>query len=80
VVPAAKPVDTTARRPARQEPVRETRRSGTQVAAAADVAAAVERVAPPTQDLLRAEPPRVPAVNPARADDLAGSEETPVVD
>lgn len=80
VVPAAKPVVTTAQRPARQEPVRETRRSGTQVAAAADVAAAVERVAPSPQELVRAEPPKVPPVIPARADGLAGSEETPVVD
>ena len=76
VVPAAKPVVTTARRPSRQEPVQETRRSSTQVAAAADAAPAMERVAPPPRELVRAEPPRVPAVIPARPGDLAVSEET----
>jgi hypothetical protein len=80
VAPAAKPVVTAARRPSGQEPVQETRRSSTRVAAAADVAAAVERVAPPPQELVRAEPPRAPAVIPAQADNLAGSEETQVVD
>jgi hypothetical protein len=80
VAPAAKPAVTAARRPARQEPVRETRRSGTQVAAAADVAAAAERVAPPPQELVRAEHPGVPAVIPARPDDPAVSEDTRAAD
>jgi hypothetical protein len=80
VVPAAKPAVTTALRPARREPVRETRPSGTHVAAAADVAAAVERAAPPQQDVVRAELPRAPAVTPARSEDFTGSEETPSAD
>lgn len=80
VVPAAKPAVTAARPPSRQEPVREMRRSSTQVAAAAGVAAAVDRVAPTPQELVRAEPPRVPAVIPARSDDPAVSEETQAAD
>lgn len=80
VVPPAKPVDTTARRPARQEQARETRRTGTHVAAAADVALAAERAAPPPHEVVRAELPRSPAVTPARSDDLTGSEETPAAD
>lgn len=81
VVPAPKPaVTTTPPRPARREPAREPRPSGTHVAAAADVAAGVEKAAPPQQDVVRAELPTAPAVIPARSNDLTGPEESPQAD